>query len=319
MSPVAPAIAETGYLRMGGIEQWVMMRGKRLANPPLILLHGGPGFSETSFFRRFTAPLEANFTLVYWDQRGAGKSFSRKIPKSSMSVAQFIADLDELVDRVRARLGHDKVAVFGHSWGSVLGVLYAARFPEKVSAYVGCEQIGDWPAAEAASYAYALGKAQRLGNAKAMADLRRIGPPPYSARSLFKERMWLQRLDRQLSAKALWNMGRIVLGCPETSILDVPNAVRGFRFTLDAMWDEVSRLNLLERVRQLRMPVFFFLGRQDHWVPPETSLAYFEALHAPSKKLVWFEQSGHEPFVDEPAKFNAAMAELVRPALETLG
>lgn len=115
------------------------------------------------------------------------------------------------------------------------------------------------------------------------------------------------------------NMGRIVLGCPETSILDVPNAVRGFRFTLDAMWDEVSRLNLLERVPQLRMPVFFFLGRQDHWVPPETSLAYFEALHAPSKKLVWFEQSGHEPFVDEPAKFNAAMAELVRPALETLG
>ena len=71
-----------------------------------------------------------------------------------------------------------------------------------------------------------------------------------------------------------------------TAILDVPNAVRGFRFTLDAMWDEVSRLNLLERVPQLRMPVFFFLDRQDHWVPPETSLAYFEALHAPSKKLV---------------------------------
>lgn len=141
-----------------------------------------PGFQRNVVLRRFTAPLEANFTLVYWDQRGAGKSFSRKIPKSSMSVAQVIADLDELVDRVRERLGHDKIAVFGHPWGSVLGVLYAARFPEKVSAYVGCEQIGDWPAAEAASYAYALGKAQRLGNAKAIADLRRIGPPPYSAR-----------------------------------------------------------------------------------------------------------------------------------------
>lgn len=231
-----------------------------------------PGFQRNVVLRRFTAPLEANFTLVYWDQRGAGKSFSRKIPKSSMSVAQFIADLDELVDRVRERLGHDKVAVFGHSWGSVLGVLYAARFPEKVSAYVGCEQIGDWPAAEAASYAYALGKAQRLGNAKAMADLRRIGPPPYSARSLFKERMWLQRLDGQLSAKALWNMGRIVLGCPETAVVDVPNAMRGFRFTVDAMWDEVSRLNLLERVPQLRMPVFFFFGRRDHWVPPGRAL-----------------------------------------------
>jgi pimeloyl-ACP methyl ester carboxylesterase len=81
------------------------------------------------------------------------------------------------------------------------------------------------------------------------------------------------------------------------------------------MWDEVSRLNLLQLVPALTMPVFFFLGRQDHWVPPETSVAYFEALTAPSKKLVWFEQSGHEPFVDEPVKFNESMVQLVRPVV----
>ena len=93
--------------------------------------------------------------------------------------------------------------------------------------------------------------------------------------------------------------------------------MRGFRFSMDAMWPEVSRLNLIEHVPALQMPVFFFLGRNDHWVPPETSVAYFDALSAPSKKLVWFENSGHEPFVDEPDKFNAAMAELVRPLLPT--
>jgi pimeloyl-ACP methyl ester carboxylesterase len=76
----------------------------------------------------------------------------------------------------------------------------------------------------------------------------------------------------------------------------------------------ISRLNLLTLVLALRMPVFFFLGRRDRWVPPETSVAYFDALTAPSKTLVWFEESGHKPFVDEPAKFNAAMLELVRPA-----
>ena len=75
------------------------------------------------------------------------------------------------------------------------------------------------------------------------------------------------------------------------------------------MWAEVSRLNLVELVPALQMPVFFLLGRNDHWVPTETSVAYFDALTAPSKKLVWFEHSGHEPFIDEPAKFNAAMAE----------
>ena len=115
--------------------------------------------------------------------------------------------------------------------------------------------------------------------------------------------------------RALWKLGRAVLAGKESSILDLPSAMRGFRFSLDAMWAEVSRLNLLERVPALQIPVFFFLGRNDHWVPPEISVAYIDVLTAPSKRLVWFEHSGHEPFVDEPAAFNALMAELVRPAL----
>jgi pimeloyl-ACP methyl ester carboxylesterase len=105
------------------------------------------------------------------------------------------------------------------------------------------------------------------------------------------------------------------LGGPELSIFDLPNLLRGFRFSLDAMWAEVSRMNLTKVVPALQMPVFFFLGRHDHWVPSEISVAYFDALTAPSKGLVWFEESGHEPFVDEPAKFNASMVELVRPVV----
>jgi pimeloyl-ACP methyl ester carboxylesterase len=96
------SIAEIRYLRLGGLSQWVMVRGESLANPPLILLHGGPGFSEMRLFRRYNGPLERSFTVVYWDQRGAGKSFNSNIPKSSMTVEQFIADLDELVDTPRS-------------------------------------------------------------------------------------------------------------------------------------------------------------------------------------------------------------------------
>jgi pimeloyl-ACP methyl ester carboxylesterase len=164
----------------------------------------------------------------YWDQRGAGKSFDRAIPRSSMTVEQFIADLGELVDTVCARAGQEQVVLHGHSWGSALGAFYASRHPQKVAAYVGTGQITDWPAAESASYA-------------------------------------------------------------------------------------VSALNLLTIAPALQMPVFFFLGRRDQWVPPETSVAYFDALSAPSKELLWFDQSGHEPFVDEPAKFNHAVVDMVRP------
>lgn len=312
---VPDSIAEVQYLRLGGVDQWVMIRGESLSNPPLIFLHGGPGLTEMRFFRHFNAPLEKGFTIVYWDQRGSGKSYDRKLPRSSMTVEQFIADLDELVEVVRERLGKKKVVLFGHSWGAALGVLYAARFPEKVAAYVGSGQIGDWAAAESSSYAYALAEAERRGDRKALKKLRAIGPPPYDAKSVWTERTSLQRLEGNLDAKLLWNMGRIFLGRPEASIFDLPNMVRGFRFSLDAMWAEVSKLNLAEAAPTLQVPVFFFLGRRDRWVPPETSVAYFDALSAPSKKLVWFEQSGHEPFVDEPARFNAAMLELVRPVV----
>jgi pimeloyl-ACP methyl ester carboxylesterase len=118
-----------------------------------------------------------------------------------------------------------------------------------------------------------------------------------------------------MSPRALWKVGRAVLGGPESSIFELPRNWRGFRLSMDAMWSEVSRLNLIELAPELQMRVFFFLGRNDHWVPPRSSSRYFYALAALSKKLVWFEHSGHEPFVDEPAKFNAEMTGLVRPAL----
>jgi pimeloyl-ACP methyl ester carboxylesterase len=216
---------------------------------------------------------------------------------------------------LRARPGANQVVIYGHSWGSALGVLYAGRFPEKVVAYVGSGQIGDWAAGEAASYAFALAKATRLHDHKALKKLHLIGPPPHSAKSMWTERTCLQRIEGQLSPRALWKMGRVLFGGPESSILDLPNIMRGFRFSLDAMWAEVSTLDLVKRVPALQMPVFFFVGRRDHWVPPEVSVAYFDALAAPSKKLVWFEESGHEAFVDEPDKFNSAMVDLVRPTL----
>ena len=279
----------------------------------MLVLHGGPGMSEMGFFRHCNAALERHFTVVHWDQRGTGKSFVRDIPRSSMTLEQFIADLDELVDIVRRRYGKEKVAILGHSWGSALGAIYAARFPEKVSVYVGAAQIGDWPAAESLSYAYGLAEAQRQHDEQAVKKLCAIGPPPYPAKSVFVERMVVNQLDGQMRLGILWKAGRALFGRPESSILDLTNLVRGFSFTLDAMWPEVSKLNLLKLVPALKIPVVIFVGRRDRWVPPETSVAYFEALTAPSKKLVWFEQSAHEAFVDESEKFNSTMVELVRP------
>lgn len=312
---VPGSVAEVAYRRLGGLDQWVMIRGESVASPALILLHGGPGFSETGFFRHFNAPLEKSFAVVYWDQRGAGKSFDRSIPRSSMTTEQFLSDLDELVDAVCQRLGKTKVVIFGHSWGSVLGALYAARFPAKVTAYVGCGQLGDWAAAESGSYEWARREAQRRGDRRAVRKLQAIGPPPYVAEAVFTERTVVSRFEGQMRPRAVWKVARAVLGGQESSIFELPSGWRGFRWSMNAMWAEVSRLDLIDLAPALQMPLFFFLGRKDHFVPPETSVAYFDALTAPLKKLVWFEDSGHEPFVDEPDKFNGAMVESVRLAL----
>lgn len=307
------SIAEISYLPLGGADRWVMIRGESVGNPVLILLHGGPGFPEMRLFRTFNAALEKIFTVVYWEQRGTDKSFSRRIPKSSMTVEQFISDLDELVDHVRTRFGKGKVAIYGHSWGSALGVLYAARFPEKVSAYIGTGQLGDWPASESMCYDFTVAEAERRHDRKALKELLAVGPPPHTTGEMIRQRKWLTRFAGILRGKSLWEFFRITLGGPEASVLDLPNILRGTLFSTYTMWEEVKILNLMKAVPVLQVPVFFFIGRLDRVVAPAASVAYFDMLSAPSKTLVWFEESGHEPAAEEAAKFNAAMADMVRP------
>jgi len=314
--PLPNSIADVRNICLGGIEQWVMIRGSNITdNPILILLHGGPGISETTLWRFFnSSALEKVFTVVYWDQLGCGKSYDPTIPKDKMTIEQFLTSLDELVDIVCHRCNKNKVTIFGHSWGSFLGPLYASRFPSKVAAYVGCAQLGDWMESEKATYAYVLNEAEKRGNFRMVRDLQKIGPPPHTCDELFKQRTCLAKLDGDLTLHALLKMIKVCIHVPESSVLELFHFWKILRFSITAMWADLTQMNLLTSVPELQMPSFFFLGRHDHCVPPEISVKYIEALISPSKEVVWFENSKHSPFVDEPEKFNSKMEDLVRPA-----
>lgn len=314
--PLANSIADVQFVLLGGIEQWVMIRGSNITdNPILILLHGGPGISETVYWRFFnSAALEKVFTVVYWDQLGCGRSFDPTIPREKMTIEQFVTSLDELVDTVCHRCNKNKVTIFGHSWGSFLGPLYASRFPWKVAVYVGCGQLGDWMESEKATYAYVLDEAEKRGKNRMVRDLQRIGPPPHTCDQLCKQRKCLADLDGDLTLHALLNMIKVHIHVPESSVLELFRFWKILRFSITAMWAELSQLNLLTLVPELQMPCFFFLGRHDHCVPSEISVNYIEKLISPSKEVVWFDNSKHLPFVEEPEKFNSLMEELVRPA-----
>lgn len=311
------SVAEVGYLRLGELDQWVMVRGENTENPVLVLLHGGPGFPEMRLFRHFNGELEKSFTCVYWEQRGTDKSCDRGIPPESMNVEQFLSDLDQLVDAMLKRFNKQQVAIYGHSWGSILGVLYAARHPEKVSVYVGTGQIGDWPASERLCYEFTLAEAERRHNTKALRELRAMGPPPHNVQTMMRQRTWFTRWVGILRGTSLWRALQIMLSRPESSIFELPNMIRGVRFSTNTMWGEVSRLNLLKLAPVLQVPVFFFIGRHDRVVDPRGSMAYFEMLDAPQKHWVWFEESAHEPAAEEPDKFHALMASEVRPQAVT--
>lgn len=311
---LAGSVAEAGFWRLGGINQWVMVRGRNTDNPLLVILHGGPGASETGLFRSFNASLEESYTVVYWDQRGAGRSYNRSIPPESMTIDRFVADLDELVETLIARFGGRRVVLLGHSWGSLVGVLYASRHPAKVAAYVGVGQVADMAASEAASFAFALAKARERGHRKAIRQLLAIGPPPHAVKALLAQRRWLMAMGGAFGpnlslAKVIWRG----LTVPEASVLDLVRLAQGSSFSLRLIWREQLDVNLQRDVRRLETPVFFMLGRLDMQVVASVSAAYFEVLEAPHKELIWFEASGHTAPFEEPELFNRLMVETVRP------
>lgn len=308
------SIATMEDLTIGGIPQRVWLRGLSRDAPILVLLHGGPGASESALFRRYDAALERRFLVVYWDQRGAGRSFSGDIPPGSMTIDRFVADLDELVDQLRARFGARRVALLGHSWGSAIGILYAARHPDKVSVYAGTGQVADVPRGERASYDVALERARATGNRDAVAALEAIGPPPHDVDAMLVERRWVERLGGSfagdLSTGALiWN----ALRTDEAGLWDLVLFGRGNRFSLESLWPEYRTQSLEACCTRLDVPIVFLLGRHDWQVPAKLAAEYFQRIDAPDKRLVWFEHSAHNPPFEEPQAFVDAMTSTVLP------
>ena len=162
----ADGVQEAAYLPLGGIEQYIRVRGRSRANPVLLVLHGGPGSTLGATACRWQGALEAAFTVVHWDQRGSGNTYYRDPAAPPPTVERLLSDLDELVDALRARYGRDRLFLLGHSWGSLLGGLYALRRPEKLSAWLPVSQMVDFKRSEQVSAAEAIRRAREAGREK---------------------------------------------------------------------------------------------------------------------------------------------------------
>jgi pimeloyl-ACP methyl ester carboxylesterase len=295
------SIAAMETAAIGGISQSIWFRGISRSSPALILLHGGPGASELALFRHYNSALEQHFLVVYWEQRGTGRSFHSDIPPKSMAVARFVRDLDEVVELVRRRFDKDKdkdkVVLLAHSWGTVLGTIYAARYPEKVAAYVGIAQIADVPEGRRLSYEFAISEAVKHGNSSAVSELEAIGPPPYaSVDEMLTTGKWVERFGGMFHAGlSTGKLIRAALSTDEANLADLVKFGQGNRFSLVQLEDEISQLHLSGQYRSFKVPVFFLLGRYDRHVPAVLAEQYLGKIEAPYKRLIWFEQSAHNP------------------------
>lgn len=295
------------WLEVNGVRQWLLTRGPPGPAPTVLVLHGGPGASETVLFRHYNRALETRVRMAYWDQRGAGRSYDPKAPLSALTVAQHLADLGVVADRLRAEHGVP-VVLLGHSWGSALGLLYAHRRPETVAGFIGVGQVASAPEQEAAGYAWALAEARRRGNGKATAALERIGPPPHDFAALMIKNRWVEAFGGYFHPgfdKMGAMLGALLNG--ETSIGEVRRLIAANDATLRTMWPEARALDLPARVPAVTVPIAFMLGRLDRQCPSALAARYFEQLQAPSKTLTWFERSAHNVPFEEPQAFNAAL------------
>lgn len=312
---------ELEAIELNGTRQWIGLAGRERKAPVLLFLHGGPGMPEIAAMRRHFPPvLQERFTIVGWDQRGAGKSF-RAAAGVHLSLDLMLGDLLALVDLLRARFAQERIFIVGHSWGSILGALFASSHHERVAAYVGIGQVVNGIENEQESYRWALEQARSRGKAAAIRGLEAIasyGEDPLAGdwlRNLRAERKWLSAMGGGTGHDPAFN-GRFIRGMlmySGYSLADKVNCVRGGFGSIRQLWPEIMALDLLKTAPRIDAPVALFSGRYDYNTPLPLAEAYLAALAAPRKELVVFEESAHSPCYEEPERF---AAELVRFCLE---
>jgi len=304
-------IDEEGYVRVGGINQWIQIRGRDRGNPVLLWLNGGPGFSTlgaTILYPKW----ERDFTIVMWDQRGEGKTFERTGPDiaSTMSVARMTQDGIELAEYLRARLGKKKIGLLGHSWGSILGVHMVAGRPDLFYAYIGTGQVVQVARGMDEAYPALLARARRQHNDAAASALAKVGPPPYaSLADYFVPLRWANELDPPRKSKAPlatlpWRLFR--------SVILTRYVAAGVEYSQRVMSKPLLEEDIAH-VTSFAVPVILVQGSEDLVTPTALANRYFDMITAPDKQFVVLPGDGHLAIFSDTDAFLRVLDERVRP------
>ncbi|OFY44213.1 MAG: alpha/beta hydrolase [Bacteroidetes bacterium GWF2_40_14] len=301
------SISEKIFLNINGVRQGMFIRSKNVTNPVLLYLHGGmPDYFLTE---RYPTGLEDIFTVVWWEQRGSGLSYSSNIPRESITLDQMISDTKEVTNYLRKRFGQEKIYLMGHSGGTFIGINVAAQFPELYHAYIAVAQMSNQLESERLAYEYMVEQYKVTGNRKM---LRKLESAPVNLKDGTPDSYLLLRdkAMHSLGVGTAHDMKSVITGiffqslkCPDYTLIEKVKMWSGkARSGVSPLWDEMLSTDLAVEVTEINIPVYFFHGIYDYTVSYNLARDYFNKLKAPIKGFYTFEKSAHSPIFEEPEK-----------------
>ena len=319
--PIAPTtgsdtlsgrIEEARFVTLGGIEQWITIRGDDLRNPILVLLHGGPGDVQSPLVSTYR-PYERDFVLVQWDQRGAGKTYGRYGDATpDLTLDRVAKDGIELATYLERRFPHNRIVLLGHSWGTAIGTKMVLSRPDLFAAYVGTGQIASWSESVHAQFDFLREKARDDRNAALLAQLDSIGrPDPMNASQYFAFTRPLRRyLDPSDSAWLAGLRDRLI-HAPGYTEADWAALGKGMELSGRTFLPTQMRETLSTSALRFELPYFVIQGRDDRFTPTAPAAAYFAKVRAPKKRMVVIEDAGHFALATHAEQFVAVLKELL--------
>jgi len=305
--PISGSISEKTQVEINGVSQGMFIKGTDANHPVLLYLHGG--LPDYFLDQQYPSGLDEQFTVVWWEQRGAGLSYSPDSPPATMTVEQFIADTVAVTNYLRDRFGKEKIYLMGHSGGSFFGIQAAARMPQLYAAYIGVAQMADQLESERLAYAYMLDRFRADENTRMV---RKLEAAPVTSTGDVPSG-YLKVRDtamHSLGIGTMHNMSSVMSGIflpslqsREYTLGEKAKLWRGkFGAGVSSLWSEMITTDLATTVTELSIPVYFFHGIHDYTCSYTEAKAYFDVIKAPVKGFYTFEQSAHSPIFEEPDK-----------------
>jgi len=308
----ANGIEEGMYVQIGGLRQWLQIRGEDRGNPVLLLVHGGPALSMIPFTYRSMRPWEKYYTIVSWDQRGAGRTYflNGGADQTATGMDQIINDGIQVAQFTRGLLHKDRIIVLGESFGSAVSLEMVRRRPDLFYADVGTGQIVDMPRGEGLAYEMLLREVRAAHDEKAIAQLVALGPPPYTDPSrLLRE----QRIAAEYPGEPEGTLGRDFSYAPGYSLRESFELIVGATQHRAKLVAEAMNYNAASGGTRFDVPVFFIQGSQDRVAPVQLAAEYMNEIWAPRKALVLIPGGGHNAYILDGERFLEELNARVRP------